>query len=518
MHNGTHQFDLSLEAFLVEGELEIEATYAAALFSAARIDELLADLTALLDTVATAPHTRLCELPARDWPVAVPEPVPAAGPVPVTSAGVRERSAERRIRGLMAELLECDEIAADRDFFAMGGNSLLATRLVAQVRAALGADISVRSVAEYRTASALAAAVEAAGQSAGWRTVTPAGSGVRRALSVAQHALWFLYQASGPAPDYNVAFARRLSGPLDVPALRQALVDLVARHEVLRATVTETGGIPEHTVLDTGRALDAGAGLRIRPSSNLDGELAEELRYRFALHREPAFRPVLLQPNRAENDGDGSGEHVLLLLLHHMVADEWSESVLFDDLRTAYRARYAGVEPTFAPLAVSYGDHARWQRAALEGPELARQREFWAERLAELPEEIPLPTDRARPREPSAAGAAVRIPMPRPVLAALRGLAVHAGTTPFVVWHALVALLLSRNGAGTDIPLGTPVSGRGSVSLHGVVGMFVNTVVLRADLAGNPTFAELVTRLAAADLAAFDQQDLPFERVVDLLD
>ena len=519
VHNGTHQFDLSLEAFLVGGELEIEATFSAALFSAARIDELLAELTTLLDTVAADPDTRLSALAVRDWPVTAPARAGVLG----ARDGAGDGAVEQRIRTLMAELLECDGVAANQDFFALGGNSLLATKLVAQVRSALGADISVRTVAEFRTPEALAWAVSSSRQSAGWRAVSPAEGEQRRPLSVAQHALWFLYQASGPTSDYNVAFARRLTGRLDAPALRDALVDLLDRHEVLRATVTETGAVPEHSVMDTADAVDAGAGPRVRRAgaAGLDGALEEELRYSFQLDREPAFRPILFELNGGEGEDGGAGdgtEHVLLLLLDHMVADEWSETVLFDDLRVAYRARHAGGTPKFAPLPVSYADYARWQRAALDGPELDRQRQFWRAQLRDLPEEVPLPTDRPRRHEPSATGDAVTIPLPRPVLAALRGLAVRAGTTPFVVWHALVALLLSRNGAGSDIPVGTPVSGRGSVSLHGVVGMFVNSVVLRADLTGNPTFAELVARVAEADLAAFDGADLPFERVVDLVD
>ncbi|MDT7622962.1 MAG: hypothetical protein QOF99_3863, partial [Pseudonocardiales bacterium] len=374
-----------------------------------------------------------------------------------------------------------------------------------------------RTVAEHPTPAALAAVVSGLGRDADWRDVSPAGDApvgaASRPLSVPQHALWFLYQVTGPSPDYNLAFARRLSGPLDVAALADAVGDLVERHEVLRSVIVSHDGVPEQVVLDTEAAASAGARLRVHPDRelepNLDREVERELRHEFQLDTEPAFRPTLFHL--------GGDEHVLLFLLHHTVSDEWSESVLCADLSVAYRARQAGAAPAFASQPVSYADYARWQRAALDGPEMAAQREFWREQLRDLPEQIGLPTDRARPMEAASDGAVVTIPLARPVLAALRALAVREGTTPFVVWHALVGLLLLRNGGGPDIPVGTPVSGRGSAAVHGLVGMFVNSVVLRTDLRGNPTFSELVARVAATDLAAFSQQDLPFERVVDLV-
>ena len=512
VHNGTKMFDLSLEAFLIDGDLEIEASYSGELFSAERVDELLVDLRALLDAVAARPATPLSELTVRDWQASVPDT--AAAELPATG----DHGVELTIRRLMAELLEYNAVSADQDFFALGGNSLLATKLVAQVREAVGADISLRTVAEYPTPGALAAAVAALGRGADWREVTPAEvTDADRPLSVPQHALWFLHQVAGPSPDYNLAFARRLCGPVDVAALRAALVDVVERHEVLRSVIVSNDGVPAQHVLDTAVAVEAGAGLRVRPSSERDGSLARdvgrELRYEFRLDSEPAFRPTLFELG----DGAHGDEHVLLFLLHHTVSDEWSESVLCTELSLAYRARHAGTAPEFAPLPVSYADFARWQRAALDGPELAAQREFWRDRLRDLPEQIEIPTDHPRPLAPATEGTAVTVPLGRPVLAALRALAAREGTTPFVVWHALVGLLLLRNGTGPDIPVGTPVAGRGSAAVHGLIGMFVNSVVLRTDLSGNPTFTELVARVAAADLEAFASADLPFERVVDLV-
>ena len=416
----------------------------------------------------------------------------------------------------MAELLESDGIGEDADFFASGGNSLLSTRLVARVRDEIGTDISLRTIADLRTPARIAAAAAAGGRTADWRTIraqerSHAQVAIEsRPLSVAQHALWFLYQASGPAPDYNVAFTRRLTGPLDIEALRAAMVDLVDRHEALRTVIYTVADEAEQFVMDTPTALLAGADLCVRATDDLDRDLTAALGYAFDLTAEPAFRPVLFRLSETES--------VLLVLTHHLFADEWSETVLWRDLARAYRARSAGTEPEMPALPVTYTDYARWQRAALSGSELAAQRAFWRTALADLPEQLDLPTDRPYAPGLSTDGDAVTIELPRPVMAGLRALAHHAETTPFVVWHALVALLLHRNGAGVDLPLGTPVTGRGTVELDGVVGMFVNSVVLRADLSGNPTFSELIRRLSAADLAAFARQDLPFERVVELIE
>jgi non-ribosomal peptide synthetase component F len=525
VHNGTHQFDLSLEAFLIDGGTEIEATYSAELFSAARIDALLHDLRNLLAAAAAHPHIRLSALPT---PHLATEALPAE-PIRQTSsvgdsAGHEDADAVRRIRAIMADLLETDEIGENADFFASGGNSLLSTRLVARVRDELGTDVSVRTVAELRTPARIAAAAVASGNTASWRTVRAREHSdmtditsiadiedlEARPLSVAQHALWFLYQANGPAPDYNVAFTRRLTGPLDVGALRAALVDLVDRHEALRTVIYTVVDEAEQFIMDTATALLAGAELCVRATDDLDRDLTAALGYAFDLTAEPAFRPVLFRLSETES--------VLLLLTHHLFADEWSETVLWKDLARAYRARSAGTAPEFTALPVTYTDYARWQQAALSGPELTAQRAFWRTTLADLPEQIDLPTDRPYAPGLPTDGDAVTIDLPRPVMAGLRALAHRAETTPFVVWHALVALLLHRNGAGVDLPLGTPVTGRGTVELDGVVGMFVNSVVLRADLSGNPTFSELLRRLAAADLAAFARQDLPFERVVDLIE
>ncbi|WP_028936965.1 non-ribosomal peptide synthetase [Pseudonocardia spinosispora] len=501
VHNGTTQFDLSLEAFLIDGDLEIEATYSAELFSASRVTELLTDLRGLLRQVAEDPLAPLSALTVHDWGVETPRALPSATP---TQAGDQE--IEHRLRALMAELLEYDEVPADEDFFTLGGNSLLATKLVAQVRSAFGADVSVRTIAENRTAARLASVISGFGRAADWREVTKSPDIGTRPLSVPQHALWFLHQMTGPSPDYNLAFARRLTGGVDQPALRAAIADLVDRHDVLRGVISSDGV----DVLDVDTAAEKGARLRVVEcgADELDAAIDRELRYEFRLDAEPAFRPTLLRTG---------AEEVLLILAHHTVSDEWSETVLCADLSTAYRARVGGAAPKYDELPVGYADYARWQRGALDGAELEQQRAFWRETLRDLPEQVTLPTDRPRPAEPSTGGDLVTVPLPRPVLTGLRALASATGSSPFIVWHALVGLLLARNGAGTDIPVGTPVAGRGSSSLHGLVGMFVNSVVLRTDLSGNPTFRELVARVSDADVSAFANQDLPFERVVDLV-
>ncbi|MEW2547321.1 amino acid adenylation domain-containing protein [Streptomyces sp. NPDC047002] len=533
VHNGTAQFDLSFEAFLVDGELEIEATCHAALFSKERLDALLGDLRGLLRAAVAAPDAPVSALPVSVLPVPVGAPAEHAEHTEHTEQGDgaarTPAEVEALVRDTMAELLEqpAGSVARDGDFFALGGNSLLATRMVAALRAALGTDVSLRDVVGLRTPAALAAAVAPRESAGDWRSVTGGdreeGPGP---LTAGQRALWFLRASTGPSAEYNVALGRRLRGPLDVAALRAALADVLERHEVLRAVFGERDGTVVHRVLATGDALAGGAGLRVRRAAggdaatgpaedafeNLDAAVEAELGHVFRLEDEPALRVTLFE--------EGEGAYVLLFVLHHLVFDEWSESVLCSDLARAYRARAAGEAPRFAALPARYADFARWQRRVLAEPEgeMARQRAFWRGALHDLPDQIPLPADRPRPAEPDPAGEAVSVPVPRAVVTALRALAVRRSVPPFAVWHALVALLLSRNGGGSDVPLGTPVSGRGTGELGGLIGMFTNTVVLRSDLSGHPAFAELVDRLAEADLAAFDHQDLPFERVVELVD
>ncbi|MFF8961114.1 condensation domain-containing protein, partial [Streptomyces sp. NPDC014894] len=433
---------------------------------------------------------------------ALPEPEASAVPAGRAPRGTRETL----LAGVFAEVLELDAVGAEDDFFRLGGHSLLATRVVARVRAA-GIACSVRDVFEARTVAGLAARL--GGDADAERpALTASGARPERLpLSYAQRRLWFLDQMEGRGSTYNVPFAVRLRGALDVSALERAVHDVITRHETLRTLVAEHEGEPFQRVLDPEEARVPFTVAEAAEES-LAERAADFCGQGFDLAADLPLRVTLLRT--AEQD------HTLVLLLHHIATDEWSTGPLLADLDTAYRARTAGRAPEFGPLPVQYADYALWQRELLDDtPLAARQTEHWRTALAGLPDELNLPADRPRPGDPGHEGDTVEADLSPELVAALDELVQETGATMFMVVHAAVAALLHRLGAGDDIPLGSPVAGRGETALDELVGFFVNTVVLRADLSGDPTFAELLERIRATDLAALDHTDLPFDSVVE---
>ncbi|WP_241776602.1 condensation domain-containing protein, partial [Streptomyces noursei] len=332
-------------------------------------------------------------------------------------------------------------------------------------------------------------------------------------LSFAQRRLWFLDGLEGPSATYNVPNAFRLSGPLRVDALRCAFVDVIGRHESLRTVFQEMEGEPRQVVLP----VDAvSGGLRVEEvgRDGLDEFLAREAAVPFLLSSDLPIRGVLVRL--------GELEHVLLVVVHHIAADGWSLGPLMRDLAFAYGARCRGEEPSWAPLPVQYVDYTLWQRELLGSPEdpdsvLRRQLDYWREQLGGLPAVLDLPTDRPRPAIASHQGGQVPFRCSPELYAGLRALARESQATLFMVLQAGLAALLTRMGAGEDVPIGSPIAGRGDAALDDLVGFFVNTLVLRTDTSGDPTFRELLARVRATDLAAYANQDVPFERVVEAL-
>ncbi|WP_329341307.1 non-ribosomal peptide synthase/polyketide synthase [Streptomyces sp. NBC_01352] len=430
------------------------------------------------------------------------------------STGRGPRSPREEILcGLFAEVLGVERVGIDDGFFELGGHSLLATRLVNRVRSALGVELPVRRLFETPTVAGLGAAIDEAGHGARAGVTRAAVRPDRVPLSFAQRRLWFLDRFEGPSATYNIPTALRLTGGLDRTALQAALADVVARHEALRTVFGEDAEGPYQRVLPVHRARPA---LDVAPadSSRLDAELRAAARQTFDLERELPFRARLFE--LAEED------HVLLLTVHHIAGDGWSMGPLSRDLTAAYAARCAGAAPDWRELPVQYADFTLWQRQTLgseDDPDspLAGQVDFWREALTGLPEELDLPRDRTRPAVPSYRGDAVEFEIPDRVHERLVALARESGASVFMVVQAALATLLSRLGAGPDIPIGTPIAGRGDEAVEDLVGFFVNTLVLRTDLSGDPTFRELVGRTREFDLAAYTHQDVPFERLVEVL-
>ncbi|TRO67713.1 non-ribosomal peptide synthetase [Streptomyces sp. IB201691-2A2] len=444
----------------------------------------------------------------------------AALPAPDFTAAVTGRlprtPREEILCGLFADVLGLERVGIDDDFFALGGHSLVAMRLAARIRAALTAEVSLRTVFEAPTVARLAERLREGSDDtgAGLPVLAPAERPERMPLSFAQQRLWVLYRVEGPSPTYNIPLAWRLTGPLDADALQLAVDDLVARHEPLRTVFPEEDGRAYQLILEPAQARIEVRTAAVTSEEELAERLTEAAEYGFELDREA--------PLRAHLFSTGDDEHVLLLLLHHIAGDEWSDEPLTRDLAVAYEARAAGHAPERAPLPVQYADYSLWQRALLgdeKDPESLsfRQLAFWKRTLDGLPEELALPVDRQRPLEASYRGGVVDMALDPELAAGLRELARSGNVSMFMIVQAAVAALLTRLGAGTDIPLGSPIAGRTDEVLEDLVGFFLNTLVLRTDTSGDPAFRELLARVRETDLAAFDHQDVPFERVVDVL-
>ncbi|MEV4970314.1 amino acid adenylation domain-containing protein [Streptomyces scopuliridis] len=464
---------------------------------------------------------------------ALPAPVPAE---PVRAADSPRTPQERRLASLYAELLATGRVGPQDSFFDLGGDSLRATRLVSAVRERFRVELDVRDVFAYPTVADLAAHLwrhapdggreldrgrDPDGTESGGPVPVPA-QGERPEhlpLSFAQQRLWFLHSLTGPDSAYNVPLVLRLTGRADEEALRAALADLTARHESLRTVVQEVDGSPVQRILPPADARPPLTVTRIHAGEAAEA-LAASARYRFRLDAEC--------PLRAELFMTGAGEQTLLLLLHHIACDHASLAPLLADFRTAYTARVRGAAPGWAPLPVRYADFTLWQRATLGTagrltPSVERGLAHWSRVLDGLPERIELPADRtagAADDEAANGGDTVAFRVPAEVHSRLAELAATERASVFMVVHAGLAALLTRLGAGTDIPVGTAVSDRAEARWDGIVGYFVNTLVLRTDTAdpsGTETFRQLLGRVRDADLAAFAHQEIPFDLVVEAL-
>jgi amino acid adenylation domain-containing protein len=481
------------------------------------------------------PRTEPAVPPAVARPVEAPVPASAA----MAAAPIRRHArpslhvpyvpprdaTERRLVEILGELLRVETVGLHDGFFDLGGDSLLATHLVARLNQELGAELTLRSIFESPTAAELAVALAARpGEGAGaWGPVARRAPGSTLPLSFAQQRLWFLDQLEPGNPAYNLAAAVLLTGPLDRPAFAASLEEVVARHEALRTTfglADDADGEPVQRIAPPAPLPLPGIDLAGLPEEAREAEAlrlaAEEVMRPFDLARGPLLRAALLRLDAAR--------HVALLTLHHMVGDGWSIDLLVRELAALYPALAeapAGLPSPLPPLPVQYADFVLWQRASLRGAELETQLAFWRGALAGAPAVLDLPSDRPRPARASGRGGAVASALSAERAEALKAVGRQAGATPFMTFLAAFYALLHRLTGETDLVVGTPVANRRRPELEGLIGFFANTLALRAQIpglpAGEPTFAGLLAVVREAALSAYAHQDLPFERLVEEL-
>ncbi|MFJ1751915.1 amino acid adenylation domain-containing protein [Kitasatospora sp. NPDC088134] len=410
---------------------------------------------------------------------------------------------------LYADVLGVTEVGLDDDFFHLGGHSLLAFRLIGLVRSTLRAELDLRTLTDAPTVRLLAPRLLRSTRPR--PTLAAAPRPAVLPLSPAQQRLWFLDQLEGPSAVYNLPFRLSLPGPADPAVLRRALQDVTCRHESLRTVFLPgpDGDRPRQCVLPESTV----PALSVVTDGGLAAALDAASAHVFDLAAEPPLHAWMFPSDEPDTTA-------VLLLAHHIAVDGWSKAPLARDLVTAYRARSQGLVPQFDVLPVQYADYTLWQRELLGDPAApaglrSEQADYWRAALDGIPSAVDLPTDRARPPVLGHSGGRTALTIDPHLHARAAEFARTHRATTFMVLHALIAALLTRLGAGTDIPIGTPVAGRTEEGLADLVGCFVNTLVLRTDTQGDPSFTELLHRVRETDLAAYSHQDLPFEEVVE---
>ncbi|MGW4633966.1 amino acid adenylation domain-containing protein [Nocardia sp. NPDC004415] len=539
---GRNDFQVKIRGFRIElGEIDaVLSSHESLDFAATVGHELDSGATILVSYVHAAPGATvdpaaLVAVAERSLPAhMVPTVIMPLDTIPLTPVGKLDRRAlpepvlehaefrapttpvEQIVAGTFAQVLDLAEDATlglDDDFFALGGNSLLATQVAARLGAALDTDFPVRLLFEVPSVGALAQRLtETAG--AGARPALVAAQRPERVpLSLAQQRMWFLNQFDPGSVAYNIPMAVRLDGAIDVEALRAAVGDLVARHETLRTIYPETDDGPVQQVL---AASDATPRLEVRriTADQLTAATHELGSSGFDVRGQVPVRVALFQLS--------DDESVLAVVVHHIAGDGSSLTPLTRDLMLAYGARAAGAAPDWAPLPVQYADYALWQRALLgseDDPDslASAQLAYWREALAGLPDQLDLPADRPRPAVQSFAGGRVPVEIDAETHRALVALAREQGATLFMVVHTALAVTLARLAGTDDLAIGTPIAGRGEAALDDLIGMFVNTLVFRTTLTPGEPFADLLARQRDIDLQVFAHADLPFERLVEAI-
>ncbi|WP_430445626.1 MAG: non-ribosomal peptide synthase/polyketide synthase [Pseudomonas piscis] len=420
-------------------------------------------------------------------------------------APVSER--EQQVAAIWADVLGAQQVGLEDHFFELGGHSLLATRVVSRVRQVLGIEVALKALFEQPV---LGDFVQALGQGgAQMATIARIDRDQPPALSYAQERQWFLWQLEPQSAAYHIPGALRLTGQLDRTALQRAFDALVARHETLRTRFAIDG---LHAVQVVGENSAQPVEYEVLPAvdaARLQERIEAEIARPFDLREGPLLRVKLL---RLAED-----EHVLVLVLHHIVADAWSMQVMVDELVRLYAAYSQGQELQLPELPIQYADYAAWQRNWMEAGEKQRQLEYWRGQLGQVQPVLELPLDHPRPATQSHRGARLDLALDAPLVVQLKGVAQREGVTLFMVLLASFQALLYRYSGQADIRIGVPIANRNRVETEGLIGFFVNTQVLKADIDGRMSFVELLQQVKRSALEAQAHQDLPFEQLVEAL-
>ncbi|WP_156094992.1 non-ribosomal peptide synthetase, partial [Nocardia lijiangensis] len=440
---------------------------------------------------------------------ALPEPVFAAGTVEFVAP---RDATEQLVADVCASVLGIEHVGVFDSFFDLGGNSLSATRVAAQLSVAFGVDVSLRTVFDAPTLAALAEHLRTS-DAAGREPLAPQERPVRIPLSPAQARMWFLNRFDTNSPLYNIPMVVHMSGELDVTAMHATIADVLDRHESLRTVYPDSDSGPHQVVVSVETALPRWEPVPVA-ASEVEAHIAAEVAAGFDVTAEVPFRITLLR--------SAPDDHTLVLVVHHISFDGSSLAPLAADLMTAYKARVRQQVPPWAPLPVQYADYALWQRTMLgtesdPSRQAVAQIDYWRAALVDVPEVLDLPADRPRPAKQSFRGATVSTTVPADLHREVIALARRHDATVFMVMHAAYAALLARLSGTGDIAVGTPIAGRGEPGLDALVGMFVNTLVLRTRIEPATSFLRILDQVRATDLAAFENADIPFERLVEVL-
>ena len=444
-------------------------------------------------------------------------PVPSQNRAELEESFVAPRTpTEEMLAGIWAELLHVEQVGIHDSFFDLGGHSLLATQVVSKLRETFGVDLPLRFLFDAPTVAGLAERIETARRSEQGLTAPPMERVSRDGdlpLSFAQQRLWFLDQLMPGSIAYNMSGAVRLTGPLNVVALEQSLTEVLRRHEILRTTFRAVDGQPFQSIAPAKPFILPVTDLEPLPEAEREAEARrlaiEEAHRLFDLARGPLFRATLLRL--------GEEDHILQCAMHHAVSDGWSIAIFNKEIGLLYHSFSTGQPLLLPELPIQYADFAHWQRQWLQGEVLEAQLNYWRKQLAGAPPSLELPTDRARPAVQTFHGARQSLVLPKSLTEALKGLSRQEGVTLFMTLLAAFKVLLSRYTGQEDIVVGTPIAGRNRAEIEPLIGFFINTVALRTDLSGGPSFRELLRRVREVALGAYDHQEMPFEKLVEEL-